>query len=233
MWGQAALAMWWDMAPDIRDEFEHWHSHEHFPERLGLPGFQRASRWADAAGGEGFFVLYELATYEALVSPEYQARLNAPSDWSRRMMPHHRNMVRSQCRVLEQSGGAVAGHALTVRLSPVADASAPWRENLRENLRAHLRTLVHALPLQAGLTGAVLLQTDTPAIAPTTEQAIRGHADIAADWVLVVTGYDAAALTLLEQGPLSRDSLEVAGASQGTTVGAYQLRLTMVDKELS
>jgi len=148
-------------------------------------------------------------------------------------MPHHRNMVRSQCRVLEQSGGAVAGHALTVRLSPVADASAPWRENLRANLRAHLRTLVHALPLQAGLTGAVLLQTDTPAIAPTTEQAIRGHADIAADWVLVVTGYDAAALTLLEQGPLSRDSLEVAGASQGTTVGAYQLRLTMVDKELS
>ncbi len=229
MWGQAALAMWWDMALDMREEFEHWHSHEHFPERLGLPGFQRASRWADAAGGEGFFVLYELATYEALVSPEYQARLNAPSEWSRRMMPHHRNMVRSQCRVLEQSGGAVAGHALTVRLSPVADASAP----LRAHLRAHLRTLVHALPLQAGLTGAVLLQTDTPAMAPTTEQAIRGHADSAADWVLVVTGYDVTALTLLEQGPLSRASLEAAGARPGTTAGAYQLCLTMVDKELS
>src|SRR5439155_2127127 len=110
--------MWWNMAPDMREEFEHWHSHEHFVERLALPGFQRASRWADAAGGEGFFVLYELATYDALVSPEYLASLNAPSEWSQRMMPQHRNMVRSQCRVLETSGGAVAAHAMTVRLSP-------------------------------------------------------------------------------------------------------------------
>ncbi|HUG22283.1 MAG TPA: hypothetical protein VMN83_07135, partial [Albitalea sp.] len=76
MRGQAALAMWWDMAPGVCDEFEHWHSHEHFPERLALPGFQRASRWAEADGGEGFFVLYELATYEALVSAEYLASLN-------------------------------------------------------------------------------------------------------------------------------------------------------------
>jgi len=57
MLGAAALAMWWDMAPDMRAEFEHWHTHEHFPERLALPGFMRASRWADAKGGDGFFVL--------------------------------------------------------------------------------------------------------------------------------------------------------------------------------
>ena len=105
----AALAMWWDMAPAMRDAFEHWHSHEHFPERLALPGFRRASRWADAGAGEGFFVLYELATYEALTSPEYLARLNAPSDWSRRMMPHHRNMVRSQCRLLQARELLAAG----------------------------------------------------------------------------------------------------------------------------
>ena len=42
--GKACLAMWWDMAPDMRAEFEHWHSHEHFPERLAIPGFQRATR---------------------------------------------------------------------------------------------------------------------------------------------------------------------------------------------
>ena len=77
--GKACLAMWWDIAPDVRAEFEHWHSHEHFPERLGLPGFHRASRWTSASGGEGIFVMYELASYETLSSPDYLASLNAPS----------------------------------------------------------------------------------------------------------------------------------------------------------
>lgn len=59
--GRGALAMWWDIHPAIRAEFEDWHTHEHFPERLALPGFLRGSRWADADGGAGFFVLYEVA----------------------------------------------------------------------------------------------------------------------------------------------------------------------------
>ena len=66
--GSAALAMWWDVAADLRVEFEHWHAHEHFQERLCIPGFRRASRWTSAEGGEGFFVMYELADYEILAA---------------------------------------------------------------------------------------------------------------------------------------------------------------------
>lgn len=223
MLGQAALAMWWDISPPIREEFEYWHSHEHFPERLALPGFERGSRWAHAAGGEGFFILYELATYEALVSREYLARLNAPSTWSQKMMPHHRHMVRSQCRVLASRGGAVAGHALTVRFSP-----APGAE---EGLRAHLEALVHQLPAQPGITGAHLLRTDTPAIASTTEQRIRGNADLAADWIFVANGYDAPALRRLAAGKLPAGSLQAAGAAEGAINGIYGLRLSMVPAE--
>ena len=58
--GKAALAMWWDMAREVRSDFEDWHSHEHLPERLGIPGFRRGSRWSSATGGEGVFVTYEL-----------------------------------------------------------------------------------------------------------------------------------------------------------------------------
>lgn len=221
--GQAALAMWWDMAPAMRGEFEHWHSHEHFPERLALPGFERATRWADAAGGEGFFVIYELARYEALVSPEYLARLNAPSEWSKKMMPHHRHMVRSQCRVLESAGGAVAGHALTLRLSPA--------QGQQDRLRAHLGEQVRTLPGEPGLSGAHLLQTETPAIAPTTEQAIRGHADRAADWIFLVTGYDARTLGALAQGALSPAALQAQGAEAGAVCGLYQLRLSLAAAE--
>lgn len=225
MLAEAALVMWWDMDPGVRDEFEHWHSHEHFPERLALPGFRRASRWADAAGDEGFFVMYELAAYEALVSPEYQARLNAPSDWSRRMMPHHRHMVRSPSRVLESRGGAVAGHAVTARFSPAAGE--------QQRLRSHLHTLVLELPGRPGLTGAQLLQTDSPDLAPTTEQRIRGLADRAADWIFIATGYDPQALASLAEGVLSDAALQAAGAAAGAITGAYSLRLSLAAEDLS
>jgi hypothetical protein len=180
--GRAAVAMWWDMAPAQRAEFEDWHSHEHFPERMGIPGFLRGSRWASATGGEGFFVIYELDAYETLTSPHYLARLNNPTPWSAKMMPHHRNMVRSQCRVLESFGGGVAGAMMTVRLSPADGRS--------EALRMHLAATLSALPLQPGLTGGHLLQTQTPDAAMTKEQQIRGG-DAEADWIVLVTGYDA------------------------------------------
>ena len=224
MLGQAALAMWWDIDPVMRDEFEHWHSHEHFPERLALPGFERGSRWADAAGGEGFFILYELSAYEALVSPEYLARLNAPSAWSQKMMPHHRHMVRSQCRVLASRGGAVSGHAVTARFSPAAGA--------HEGLRNHLDELVRELPTRPGITGAHLLRTDTPAVAATTEQKIRGLADRTADWIFIAHGYDAQALRELAGGELSAAALQRAGAAEGAIVGAYALRLSMASGEV-
>lgn len=61
--GRAAIAMWWDVAPTHRAEFEDWHSHEHFPERLSIPGFLRGSRWSSTTEGEGFFgELYTFVT---------------------------------------------------------------------------------------------------------------------------------------------------------------------------
>ena len=223
MLGQAALAMWWDMAPDMRAEFEHWHTHEHFPERLGIPGFLRATRWADAGGGEGFFILYDLQAWETLASPAYLARLNAPSDWSRRLMPHHRNMVRSQCRVLASAGSAVGAHALTIRLAPAPGADA--------KLLAHIRALLPALAQRDGVGGAHLLRTEAPAIAPTTEQAIRGMADRAADWILVVVAYAGGALDALRAEALADPALGEQGAAAGSVAGRYALRLSMVQAE--
>lgn len=215
--GKACLAMWWDMAPAMRVEFEHWHSHEHFPERLGIPGFLRATRWTSATGGEGIFVMYELEAHEVVSSPAYLASLNAPSPWSTKLMPHHRNMVRTQCHVLESRGTSVARQVLTVRLSP-ADGRAA---ELQAALAAHMAGWV----VQPGLAGAHLLRHQTPAIAQTTEQKIRGG-DQAADWVLVVCGYDAAALDALAQSALSEAALVLLGARPGLVCGRFALSLS-------
>ena len=213
--GKAAIAMWWDMAPEHRDEFQNWHSHEHFPERMSIPGFLRGARWAAVDGGEGFFIMYELADYETLSSPGYLARLNSPTPWSTKLMPHHRNMVRSQCRVLVSVGGAIARHALTLRLSPAEDGES--------RLRAFLTAQAKEIASHAGTTAAHLLQTQTPAIAATTEQKIRGGADTAADWIFVACGYELAALEALRAGPLGAGSLASHGAAPGERAGLYSL----------
>ena len=209
--GQAALAMWWDIDAGMRGEFEDWHTHEHFPERLSVPGFRRATRWRDAGGGAGFFVMYELADHAVLSSPPYLARLNAPSPWSTKMMPHHRNMVRTQCRVLESRGGAVASAACTVRLSPPGGRD--------HELRTALRALIDDLVARPGIAGAHLLQHNAPAIAATEEQRIRGFGDRAADWIFVVVGYDGEVL----QGLSAGHALSALGAVGETTLGFYSL----------
>ena len=222
--GPAAIAMWWDMAPAHRTEFEDWHSHEHFPERLGIPGFLRGSRWADAAGGNGFFVMYELNAYETLSSPHYLARLNNPTPWSTQLMPHHGNMVRSQCRVLDSFGGGLARAMLTLRLSP-----APGRA---DELQQYLRGVLGAIPQRPGITAGHLLRTETPRIAQTLEQTIRGGADAVADWVVLAGGYDAAALHGVLDGGLDTAALVAAGASAAQTAAVYELRLAMTPADL-
>ena len=223
--GNAALAMWWNVAAEVRSDFENWHAHEHFRERMGIPGFRRSSRWRSADGGDGIFVMYELAEHATLSSAPYLARLNAPTPWSTEMMPHHRNMVRCQSHVLESGGGAVAAHALTVRLSPAAGQA--------EELRAALKALIAELVDRPGVTGAHLLHHETPAIAQTTEQKIRGAADQVADRVLIVCGYELAALKALAESELSAESLIKMGAAPGQISGLYVLSQSALPGDFS
>src|ERR1700759_2544755 len=133
--GKAGVARWWNVRAEKRTEWGDWHSHEHFPERLSIPGFRRGSRWTSARDAEGFFVLYELEQYETLTSKGYLDRLNAPTPWSKKMMPHHRDMARSQCRVVSSFGGGVAATLVTIRLSPQAGREADLKAILSETLR--------------------------------------------------------------------------------------------------
>lgn len=223
--GKAALAMWWDMAPHMRGEFEDWHTHEHFPERLAIPGFRRATRWADAAGGPGFFVMYELEAWETFASPDYLARLNAPTPWSAKLMPYHSGMTRCQTRVVHSRGGGVARHALTLKLS-----AQPGREG---ELREHLGGLLRQLVQRPGISGAHLLQTHTPDLPATTEQKIRGGSDRVADWVFIACGYDASALEALQADELGAEALAQGGGRPDGAAGLYALSLTMIPADLA
>jgi hypothetical protein len=170
--GNAAVAMWWDIPREARPEWEDWHTSEHMPERLGIPGFLRGSRWIAQSGELSYFVLYEAAQLSNITSGPYLERLNRPSPWSQKMMPHHRNMVRSLCRVRASFGGGLGYAMATIRFAAAEGQPLP-------ELRG-----------RKGVTGMQLLEAQPMAGSPTTEQKIRGGVDARADWALLVCGYD-------------------------------------------
>lgn len=223
--GKAAVAMWWSVDPAQRAEFGDWHSHEHFPERMSIPGFMRGSRWTSTRDAVGFFVMYELDAYETLSSKGYLDRLNAPTPWSRKMMPHHLGMVRSQCRIEASFGGGIATSLATIRLSPENGRVGALKESLLERLR-------ETSP-KPGMTGAHLLLTDAPKLAgQTAEQKIRG-ADQQADWIVLLSGYDDAAVAAAAADLSSPTQLTEMGAAGTATAGVYRLAFAMTPRDLA
>ena len=205
MLGTAAVAMWWNVAPEVRAEWEHWHSSEHMPERLSIPGFLRGTRWVARSGEPSYFVLYEVAELATITTGAYLERLNHPTPWSLKMMPHHRNMVRSLCALRTGWGGGLPQVLATVRFRPPA-------------------TALPAPPRRKGLTGAHLLESQPMAGAPqTAEQKIRGG-DRTADWVLLVGGYDVDAVKV------ATDEFDM---QPGRIVGFYRPSYSLTSKDQS
>ncbi len=215
--GPAALLLSFDIAPGSIEEHDDWHTHEHFPERLSIPGFLRGTRWVNAGSGPRYMVLYEVAALETLTSSAYLDRLNNPSDWTKKMMPSYRGMVRGLCSVAGSVGLGQGHVARVLRFTP--DAAGSSREKL-------LKDILPSLPSRAGIGGAHLLEG--AAAAPmTNEQRIRG-ADASVASVLIVTGYRENAI----DEALSPDDLAQFGAT-GISDAKYRLDYSLTKDELS
>src|SRR4051812_9744541 len=84
--GRAFLAIWHDIASAAEAEYNVWHTRQHMPERLGIPGFLVGRRYVDwNLKDQRYFTLYETVKLETLSSDDYRARLNNPSPWSMRV----------------------------------------------------------------------------------------------------------------------------------------------------
>jgi hypothetical protein len=220
--GQAAMLLSFDIAPDAICEHDDWHTHEHLPERLSIPGFLRGSRWAAIQGQPRYLVLYEVENVGTLESDAYLQRLNNPTPWTSKIMPNYRGMVRGLCSVVASYGVGMGHFGLLIRFEPAAGAKPaldPWLGH----------EVLPRLPTQPGLGGAHLLEAAaTPRM--TTEQRIRG-ADAGVRTAIVVTGYSPARLEDLAEGVLSSAHLEAHGAQRVTTA-IYQAEYTLTAPEV-
>ncbi len=203
--GSAAMLLSFDIEADAIEEHDRWHTHEHLPERLSIPGFRRGTRWIATEGGPRYMVLYEVESLATLASEAYLARLNNPTPWTTRMMPHYRGMNRGLCTVLGSFGYGQGGTAALIRFTREASRSEPLNRWLLEEA-------LRAVPQMPGLGSAHLLQGAQTA-AMTNEQRIRG-ADRGVDSALIVTGYDSNAVCAYADELCSAGGLPDRGAGE-------------------
>jgi len=215
--GKAAMLLTFDVERAAIPEHDDWHTHEHLPERLSIPGFLRATRWVAVRGAPRYVVIYEINRVETLTSARYLERLNNPTPWTSQMMTNYRAMSRGLCSVEKSCGFGIGHFALLIRFSQAPGSNLSVTEWLRDDI-------IPRLPARPGLGSIHLLQS---AIAPamTAEQRIRGT-DGGIDWALFATGYQQDALSNLEQSELSPEELERRGASSVLSAiyqGSYSL----------
>jgi hypothetical protein len=212
--GSAAMLLWYDIVPDQISEHDEWHTRQHFPERVGIPGFLRAQRWVSISSGPRYFVVYEVSSIDILSSAPYLDRLNNPTPWTQKVMPHFRGMVRGFCRLENSSGTVLGGTSVSVRYAAAAGKEAQLHDWLN-------RDLIPRLERRSGFASVYMLRSDrVPEM--TAEQRIRGR-DASVELVLLVTGYSPDLAKKLSATDLSPDSLEAHGALPGATTTVYQL----------
>lgn len=198
--GTGLLALWNGFAPERADEYDLWHTREHLPARLGVPGMLGARRYVDGDGPlPGFLTLYELTSTAVLTGRPYLDLLGNPTPWSRSMRPSFRDFLRLGCRVELSQGGGIGGALLATTLA-VGDlaTSSPGFTSLARLLALPAITAVH------------LARVD-PAIPPAPFGAPGATAGLPADAALFVEGYDRAALAA------ARADLAAALAAAGVT----------------
>lgn len=115
------LSIWNDIAPELEDFYERWYMSEHFPERLGVPGFLRGRRYEAIEADRKYFTFYELEHPEVLFSEPYLRRLNAPTTWTETVMGSWGDMFRTVCERTRRRGDAVGGYAAVARFEVPVD----------------------------------------------------------------------------------------------------------------
>jgi hypothetical protein len=178
----AVLVILNDIDPAVEAEYETWYWHDHLPQRFELFGQRPARRYRRAAGqGREYFTFYETEGLAAFEAAAYRAALREPTEATRRIMPHFRNMVRSLCIPVLDCGCGTAGAVAALALEPEEAAAG----RLRDTLAPRFERLVKA----PGITRCRLWQTDVTATrSPNPESRLRSAADSWIPWLAVVEG---------------------------------------------
>ena len=162
------IVIWNDIKEEMRDEFIQWHSIEHLPERVSIPGFISGQRWYGEHASPQYLTTYVTQNTEVLTSDAYIQRLNDPTPWTLKTVAAFRHTCRAAGEVMWEYGSkkGYGGHILAIRITELEDLTI---------LTDHLNSLTsNAMQGVTGLLRARLVLTATKASQlPTAERAVR------------------------------------------------------------
>lgn len=177
---RALLAIRSDIAPAVESEYLDWMTKEHSIERVDIDGFVSARIFrCNRVDIRRYLILYELEDAAVVDSPAYLERLNTPTPWSARMMPHLGNFIRGGGQVVANSGAGY-GAALVAILIP-ATSGAVESSNY------------DALSKISGVVALRLLQTDPDRTSVATNERAMRTGDQTFDKLLLIEALDAEA----------------------------------------
>ena len=183
----AFLALWNSVSSArLQPEYEVWHTFEHVPERVGLPGFVEARRYRAHADRPGdaprYYTCYWLNSLAALETPQYRDVFTHPTPWSARMRGELREFLRLPCTLQGTYGPSGAAQLATLQLRSRAPdfpaAAAGW-----------LREQVQEARIVRASWGSVGASAEFPLANQVGVAAAAGH-----DHVVMLEGLDLASL---------------------------------------
>ena len=116
--GSAVLVNWGGIVESKEAEYNSWHSKEHMPERIALPGFLRGCRAIgipETNVNHKYFMMYEAERKDVFVSRKYLERLNNPSKWTKNILSNYISPSRTICSVITSKSVGFGGWIGTVR----------------------------------------------------------------------------------------------------------------------
>jgi hypothetical protein len=155
-----------DVASGAEAAFERWYQGEHLAERLGVPGFRNARRYVAVDGAPRYAALYETDDPGVLDSDAYRARLDAPTEMTRSIMPSFRNMNRT---VMQCDYRGLRGVGVLLDLVTVVRGTQESAQRVE---------LLNGLARDPAFEGLVLLSSaQLPAVSSTAEGKLRSAPD--------------------------------------------------------
>ena len=162
------IVIWNDIKEEMRDEFVQWHSTEHLPERVSIPGFISGQRWYGEHASPQYLTTYVTQNTGVLTSDAYVQRLNNPTPWTLKTVAAFCNTCRAAGEIIWEYGSqkGYGGHILAIRITELEDLTI---------LTEHLNSLASS-PEQCFaelLRARLVITTPTASQLPTAERAIR------------------------------------------------------------
>lgn len=179
--GMGALANYHNLEKRDCADFEHWHTTEHIPERVGIPGFMRGRRYVALSDQirPQYFILYEGNEVEVFAAPAYLAKLNAPTTWTQTVSRTMTLTLRTACTVTHTQGQGTGDYCGTWQLSPIENR-AQTRADLVKRVFPTIQDVSDVVAIHLLEANLDVSQVDT------LEKGMRQGEDGMSDWIVMI-----------------------------------------------